>query len=410
MMTETACNMDTVSRRLTLASLPKRMVIRNLELDVTSDCNLRCIYCYKKNHYPVYLSLQTAMDAIVWFIYASGHAKNLGVYCMGGEPLLQFELFKKLIPFAIRRAGEHGKKLKFSVTTNCTLVNDEVLDFFKKWKVGFHTSIDGVPEVQNNNRPVCGGDASSPKVESVIPSILAYSPSTCARATILPDNAAHMFDSYVYFRSLGYTSIAMLPGEPRLWDETSLQKYETELQKIADHWKDEIRKGIHISCHAFAGAFQGRYREKRSKHSCGAGRGMVSIDSFGNIWPCNRWDAHFDEDWQNWKLGNIYEHFSEETRSFFLQGTEPENRCEQCIAKIICNGGCHASNLDTTGQIDRNHEIDCKLLRIHAKVSIPLHDELYEEHCPAFMEHYHTPEWRKMNPSTNNTANESCII
>jgi len=392
------------SRRLVLTSLPERMAVRNLELDVTCDCNLCCVYCYKRNHFRESMSKRTAFDAIVWLIHASGSEKNIGVFCMGGEPLLQFGLFKTLIPFAIRRAKEHGKKLSFSVTTNCTLVDDSVIDFFKEWDVGLHTSIDGVPFVQDANRPSSDGKPSSQKVEKAIPSILAYRPSTCARATILPVNLDHMFESYLYFRSLGYTNIAMVPGEPQLWCKTSLSKFEKEVNKIADHWKEELKQGTHVWNFLFAIPFQGRHRKERPRFACGAARGLISIDSFGNIWPCVRWDSHFSAEWHTWKLGNIYEGFSEQARDFFIEGTEPEKRCEKCIAKIVCAGGCYACNFDATGKIDRSHDNSCKLLKIQSKIAIKLYDELYEEKHPLFMQHYCPEEWKKMIPNIETQA------
>jgi uncharacterized protein len=361
----------------------------------------------------VSLPKRTAFDAIVWFVHASGYEKDIAVYFMGGEPLLQFELLKKLIPFGIRRAKEHGKRLHFSVTTNCTLVDDSIIDFFKQWNVGFHTSIDGIPAVQNYNRPSCDGKQSSEKVEKAIPFILAYRPGTCARATILPENLDHMFENYLYFRSMGYTSIAMVPGETQLWDKVSFGKYEKALNKIADHWKNELREGTHIWNFFFTMPFQGRYRKKRSKFACGAGLGLISIDSFGNIWPCTRWDSHFSQEWHTWKLGNIYEGFSEQARDYFIEGNEPDKRCEKCVAKIVCSGGCHACNFDATGKINKNHPNSCKLLKIQSKIAIKLYDELYEEKNPLFMQFYCPEEWKKMNggeesqtPITGETKHE----
>ncbi|MDR1383453.1 MAG: 4Fe-4S cluster-binding domain-containing protein [Planctomycetaceae bacterium] len=243
-------------RMLNLDSVPKRMAIKNLELDMTCDCNLRCVYCYKRLHHKVYLSKQTAFDAMVWFLKASSDIKEINVYCMGGEPLLQYELLKTLVPFTTRRAFQQGKSVSFSVTTNSTLVNKNVIEFFKKWNIGFHTSVDGIPAVQDNNRPTQNGGQTSSIISKTIPMILEYSPATCARATVLPANVDLMFDSYLYFRTLGYKSIVMVPGEPLLWDDSSLLKYEKSIRKIAEYWKKEIQNGVNIWCHTFTPSFK----------------------------------------------------------------------------------------------------------------------------------------------------------
>ncbi|MDR1491325.1 MAG: radical SAM protein [Planctomycetaceae bacterium] len=387
---------------LQLCSLPKRMIARSLELELTTDCNLRCVYCYKgEEHRKIYMSQRTAFDAIIWFLYATGYLKKINVYFMGGEPLLHFDMIKKLVPFATRRAIQQGKEISFSATTNCMLVNDEVIDFFKKWKMKFHTSIDGIPTVQNENRPDSLGKSSSPTVLNSVRKILDYQPTVCARATLLPNHVEKMIDSYRFFRSLGYKNIAIVPGEYHLWDKESISQYSNSLKQIADFWSNEIRNGIHIGYHGFSGIFRNRNSIKRSSIACGAGRGLLSIDSFGNTWPCNHWDSSFGEKWTSWKIGNIYDKFSEETRDYFLSGNEPPEKCNQCLAKVFCAGGCHGSNIDTTGQIKQIHPNACLINQVHAKVVIALHDELYAEKCPTFMEHYYPQEWKKINEEKN---------
>ena len=54
---------------------------------------------------------------------------------MGGGPLLEFDIMKQLVPFGIRRMAEHGKKLSFGMTTNCTLFSDDVAAFCQEWGV-----------------------------------------------------------------------------------------------------------------------------------------------------------------------------------------------------------------------------------------------------------------------------------
>jgi uncharacterized protein len=55
------------------------------------------------------------------------------------------------------------------MTTNGTLVTEEVVDFWKRWGMGFHTSIDGTPEIQDQNRPTTGGKGSSRLVGQAVP-------------------------------------------------------------------------------------------------------------------------------------------------------------------------------------------------------------------------------------------------
>jgi sulfatase maturation enzyme AslB (radical SAM superfamily) len=129
--------------------------ITNIDLDLTVECNLRCVYCFKEK-WNEHMEDSVALDAIVWLLHASGQVKKVGVNFMGGEPLLRFQLIKKLVPFAKRRAAQMGKSIHFGMTTNGTLVTPEVVSFWKEWGLGFHTSIDGTREIQDRNRPTVG--------------------------------------------------------------------------------------------------------------------------------------------------------------------------------------------------------------------------------------------------------------
>jgi sulfatase maturation enzyme AslB (radical SAM superfamily) len=161
---------------------------------------------------------------------------------MGGEPLTNFQFIKKWIPFVKRRSQQQGVVVSISMTTNCTLVTDEVIAFWKKWDLHFHTSIDGPPDVQNINRPTLNGGVSSPLVEAGVSKILAEFPLTTARCTVIPETVGMTSESYLYFRELGYINIAMVPSDFDKWQQKDIEEYEKQFMLIAQYWLDDIRK------------------------------------------------------------------------------------------------------------------------------------------------------------------------
>ncbi|MBR2693150.1 MAG: 4Fe-4S cluster-binding domain-containing protein [Thermoguttaceae bacterium] len=86
---------------------------------------MRCVYCFKEKRRKQ-MDDRIAFDAMIWLIHASGEIRDLNVALIGGEPLLRFDLIKRLVPFAKRRAAYHGKTIHFSATTNNTLLADEI--------------------------------------------------------------------------------------------------------------------------------------------------------------------------------------------------------------------------------------------------------------------------------------------
>ncbi len=386
--------------RLCLSAIPETgMLITNMDLDLTVDCNMRCTYCFKEKQQEI-MPDRVAFDAIVWLLHASGDAEQLYVNFMGGEPLLRFELIKKLVPFGKRRAFQHGKQLQFGVTTNCTLVTDEVVAFWRRWGMGFHTSVDGIPVVQNQNRPLASGAPSSPFVEEAVPKILGYRSNTTARCTVVPENVALLCENYLYFRTLGYTNIAMVPSDGKDWNEDSIQEFEYQFFLIADRLIDEMRRGVFINLKGIDNYLKSPKREKRQRFQCGAGRGTVLVDVDGNLWPCHRWNRESEG---NWKIGNIYENFNESSRQILEKGCPDhliQEQCDHCLAVDFCSGGCPAENLETHGSPFVNVSNKCELVKAWALVGRYVHDTLYGEKCPAFMERYYPDEWKQMNQST----------
>jgi uncharacterized protein len=104
------------------------MSLNTIDLDLTNNCVLACDYCFRGAKNQRRLSLETGKAAINWFIKESGNNKKLSVALFGGEPLMEFELIKQLVPYGQEQAQKAGKSMHFSATTNSVLVNDEMID------------------------------------------------------------------------------------------------------------------------------------------------------------------------------------------------------------------------------------------------------------------------------------------
>lgn len=88
------------------------------------------------------------------------HKKNLEVDFFGGEPLLNWEVCKKLVEYGRSIEKEHGKNFRFTLTTNGVLVNDEVIDFCNREMGNVVLSLDGRKETHDRLRTTCNGKGS----------------------------------------------------------------------------------------------------------------------------------------------------------------------------------------------------------------------------------------------------------
>lgn len=130
--------------------------ISYLVLQVTQMCNLRCEYCVysgayeTRTHNNKVMELTTAQKAIDFLIAHSFDEDSIELGFYGGEPLLEFELIKSCVKYIREKA--YGKEISFNITTNATLLNEEVADFFVNNNFTVTISLDGPKEVHNRSR------------------------------------------------------------------------------------------------------------------------------------------------------------------------------------------------------------------------------------------------------------------
>lgn len=126
--------------------------LRQLILSVTEDCNFRCSYCIYSSNYPDsrehnenYMKFGVAKKAIKNYLnlIKEGEAfnpprkPNIGFY--GGEPLLNFDLIKKCVKYSSSIYND----CVFSMTTNGSLLNEDVADYLIENKFKIIISLDG---------------------------------------------------------------------------------------------------------------------------------------------------------------------------------------------------------------------------------------------------------------------------
>ena len=151
----------------------RQSVIKALCLHVAHDCNLRCAYCFAgEGEYKgerSLMSYEVGKRAFDFLIENSGTRKNLEVDFFGGEPLMNFEVVKKLVAYGREQEKLHNKNFRFTITTNGVLLTDDVMDFCNKEMSNVVLSMDGRPEVNDRLRKTRNGGGS---YELIVPRFL----------------------------------------------------------------------------------------------------------------------------------------------------------------------------------------------------------------------------------------------
>jgi His-Xaa-Ser system radical SAM maturase HxsB len=121
----------------------------------TLRCEHSCLYCQvsrqSTNRVKYDMSRETA-DRALNMMFRSP-APHLTLEFQGGEPLLNFDLIRYIVPLAKNQAARIGKQLDIVVATNLAVVTDEMLLWFRDEGVDISTSLDGPEFIHNANRP-----------------------------------------------------------------------------------------------------------------------------------------------------------------------------------------------------------------------------------------------------------------
>ena len=152
---------------------------KKIDLDITSRCNLRCSYCY-------YFSSEgdTGIDLPLseWlrFLEECNKYSVMEVALCGGEPLIR-EDFKEIVEGVVKN------RMRFSVMSNGTLINDDIVQYLKSTKRcnSFQVSIDG-PGPESHD--ICRGKGTFVKALQGLQTLIKYKMPATVRVTIHKHN------------------------------------------------------------------------------------------------------------------------------------------------------------------------------------------------------------------------------
>ena len=138
--------------------------VKALCLHVAHTCNLNCSYCFasqgKYQGDRALMSFEVGKQAFDFLIANSGSRRNLEVDFFGGEPLMNWEVVKRLVAYAREQEKLHDKNFRFTLTTNGMLLSDEVDDFLNREMSNVVLSLDGRKEIHDHLRKDYAGRGS----------------------------------------------------------------------------------------------------------------------------------------------------------------------------------------------------------------------------------------------------------
>jgi len=123
-----------------------------LTIAPTLSCNFGCPYCYENPKNGTMAS--EVQDGIVELVTeAAKQRKEISITWYGGEPLLAKSIISDMSERMIRVCEENGASYGAFIVTNGYLLDDEMIEQFKRLKIsGAQITLDGPPRIHNTRR------------------------------------------------------------------------------------------------------------------------------------------------------------------------------------------------------------------------------------------------------------------
>lgn len=343
--------------------------IKALCLNIAHDCNLRCSYCFASkgdyNGKRELMSADVGCRAIDFVIKNSGPRKNIEVDLFGGEPLMNMDAVKSIVEYGHEAGEKNGKNIRFTITTNATLLNDEIINYLNKNMVNIVLSIDGRREVNDAVRVRADGtgtyDDILPKIKKMV-SKRDSGKQYYVRGTFTSNNI-DFYEDVIHLADEGFKEISIepvvLPPENGLaLKEEHLEEIYRQYDKLSAEIIKRRREGRGFKFYHFAIDINGGPCIYKRVSGCGSGFEYVAVTPNGDIYPCHQFAGN-----EKFKLGTVFEGKIDQEKSRMFKNAHIYNKedCRKCWAKFYCSGGCQANNYNFNGDILKPYKIGCAL-------------------------------------------------
>lgn len=365
---------------IAILSEKAEVAIKALCLNIIHDCNLKCKYCFAdEGEYKGCRKTMTAKvgkDAIDFVIKNSGKRRNIEVDLFGGEPLMAFNTIKEIVDYAREQEKIHNKVIRFTMTTNATLLNDEIMQYLDENMGNIILSLDGRKEVNDKVRIKVDGSGSYEKILPNIKKMVKMrdkSKTYYVRGTFTRENT-DFFQDVKHMVELGFDEISIEPVV--LPNEHELSLREEDLDTVFKQYdllyEEMIRRhkeGNGFKFYHFNIDLQGGPCVYKRISGCGAGHEYVAVTPDGEVYPCHQFVGNKD-----FLMGNIYEGVKDYKIVQNFKDAHIYNKpiCKKCWARFYCSGGCQANNFNFNGDMHIPYEIGCKMQKKRIECAIAL--------------------------------------
>ena len=339
--------------------------LNQIILELTARCNHRCKYCpfsgrytHKRQHEERDMTLDIAKKSVEYFIARTNTNKKEmkpAITFYGGEPLLRFDLIKEIVELT-KRSGV-SNEYRFSLTTNGTLLTDEVIKYFVENDISILVSLDGPKKIHDLYRVFSNGQGTFDAIQKNLKRIKKCNPeyfenNISFNAVVTPP---YDFDSIIQFF---YRRTFFKPFKDKIrvnfvdayhtsfFRDFNLERentlLNTELNRLLNRYKKALIDGSHEKLTIERQLFLDNFYtiamrpiaplEKKYPPigTCIPGQRRLFVDTVGKFFMCEKVGS-------NYEIGNADKGFNYQViYDFYLEYDDFFQDCKYCWALRLC--------------------------------------------------------------------------
>ena len=356
------------------------LTLKSLCLNVAHDCNFSCVYCFAHGgDYRGGTTLMTrevARAGVDFLVRESGGHKNVEVDFFGGEPLMNWGVVVDTMAYA--RSAYPLKKWRFTLTTNGSLLRDDMFPVLEANDVSVVLSLDGGRRANDANRVFKDGRGT---FDTIVERIRHFTRTRDAggyfvRGTYARNTLAFA-ESVRELHGLGFKYISMEPvvlsaDSALALQNSDLPAIRSQYEELIAYFLSELGSGTGFDFFHFKLDLEAGPCLSKRIYGCGAGVEYMAVAPNGDVFPCHQFDGV-----QEYRMGNVLmspalerpELVAEFAHANFLFAKE---ECGSCWARFYCSGGCLANNHATSGALLKPYALGCSIQkeRIEAALAV----------------------------------------
>lgn len=337
--------------------------VSSISLNLMQACNMSCGYCYadegRFGGRSRAMAPEVARAAVDRLITGAEPGADLVLGYMGGEPLLAREVLHQVTRYAEQAAREAGHRIRFSLTTNLTVVRPEDARLFAELPFTVAVSVDGDQRQHDALRRMRDGSSSYERLREGLAVLARHGRPRhlAARVTVTPQTSAllpaleHLIG--LGFDEVGFAAVLVSPNPALAFAPEDFPAFCERMIACGRKALRELAAGRRYPFGNFETAMHQIHRGSHRPYPCGAGAAYLSANADGALFACHRL---IDD--EAFAMGSVQAGADDTARASHLASSHVDlmEPCRGCWARYLCGGGCYH-------EVTRRGRVGCDYIR-----------------------------------------------